>query len=52
MLVVVLIGAFVLYSELIAMYFEPCALTCFLRKWLRGWGFAIAYGMLVLKIYR
>ncbi|XP_072180870.1 metabotropic glycine receptor-like [Diadema setosum] len=52
MLVVVLIGAFVLYSELIAMYFEPEAITCFLRKWLRGWGFAIAYGMLVLKIYR
>ncbi|XP_054766759.1 metabotropic glycine receptor-like [Lytechinus pictus] len=52
MLVVLLIGAFVLYAELIAMYFEPCALTCFLAKWLRGWGFAIAYGMLVLKIYR
>ncbi|XP_030830411.1 probable G-protein coupled receptor 158 [Strongylocentrotus purpuratus] len=52
MLVVLLIGAFVLYAELIAMYFEPCAITCFLGKWLRGWGFAIAYGMLVLKIYR
>ncbi|XP_072031449.1 metabotropic glycine receptor-like [Amphiura filiformis] len=52
MLVVVLIGGVLLYAELVAMYFEPCLVTCYLQRWLRGWGFAIAYGMLVLKIYR
>ena len=52
MLVVVLLGAFLLYSELVAMFFHPTVLVCFMQRWLRGLGFAIAYGMLVLKIYR
>ncbi|XP_038071841.1 probable G-protein coupled receptor 158 [Patiria miniata] len=52
MLIVVLLGAFLLYCELVAMFFHPTVLVCFMQRWLRGWGFAIAYGMLVLKIYR
>ncbi|XP_033628559.1 probable G-protein coupled receptor 158 [Asterias rubens] len=52
MLIVVLLGGFLLYSELVAMFFHPSVVVCFMQRWLRGWGFAIAYGMLVLKIYR
>ncbi|KAJ8019410.1 hypothetical protein HOLleu_40991 [Holothuria leucospilota] len=52
MLIVILLGAFLLYAVILASFMTPNVTSCFMRRWLRGWGFAIAYGMLVLKIYR
>ncbi|XP_033097665.1 probable G-protein coupled receptor 158 [Anneissia japonica] len=53
MIIVVLIGAILLYSELIPMYFDsPSNKLCFLQRWLREVGYAVTFGTLVLKVYR
>ncbi|XP_006820144.1 metabotropic glycine receptor-like [Saccoglossus kowalevskii] len=52
MLEIVLFGALLLYSAVVARYWAPNTLVCLLVRWLREWGFAVAYGMLILKTYR
>ncbi|XP_070570344.1 metabotropic glycine receptor-like [Ptychodera flava] len=52
MLEIVLFGALLLYGAVVARYFPPDTLICFLVRWLREWGFAVAYGTLILKTYR
>ncbi|XP_077997430.1 metabotropic glycine receptor-like [Glandiceps talaboti] len=52
MLEIVLFGALLLYGAVVTRYFSPDTLICFLVRWLREWGFAVAYGTLILKTYR
>ncbi|KAI8775867.1 G-protein coupled receptor 158, partial [Biomphalaria glabrata] len=52
LLEMLLLGAILLYATVVLQYFEPTTTTCLLLPWLREMGFAIVYGVLVLKIYR
>ncbi|CAL1546891.1 unnamed protein product, partial [Lymnaea stagnalis] len=52
LLEMLLFGAILLYATVVIQYFEPTTLTCLLLPWCREMGFAIVYGVLVLKIYR
>ncbi|XP_059140355.1 probable G-protein coupled receptor 158, partial [Physella acuta] len=47
-----LLGAILLYATVVIQYFEPTTTTCLLLPWFREMGFAVVYGVLVLKIYR
>jgi G protein-coupled receptor 158 len=52
MLEVVLMGALLLYSSVIVLYFEPSPVTCALGNWAREIGFVFMYGALVVKLYK
>lgn len=52
MLIMVLIGAILTYCEIIPMYFTPNYWTCTAAQILQTEGFLLAYGALVLKIWR
>ncbi|KAK3790577.1 hypothetical protein RRG08_066288 [Elysia crispata] len=52
MLEMLLLGAIFLYATVVVQYFEPTTTTCLLLPWFQEVGFAIVYGVLVLKIYR
>uniref|UniRef100_A0A0X3P0X9 G-protein coupled receptors family 3 profile domain-containing protein n=1 Tax=Schistocephalus solidus TaxID=70667 RepID=A0A0X3P0X9_SCHSO len=47
-----LAGAILLYCTSIVMYFRPNDLVCILLAWLREIGFALMYGVLIVKLYR
>ncbi|BHF64506.1 hypothetical protein SprV_0200751100 [Sparganum proliferum] len=47
-----LAGAILLYFTSIVMYFRPSDLVCILLPWLREIGFAMMYGVLIVKLYR
>ncbi|BFZ15491.1 hypothetical protein BsWGS_18530 [Bradybaena similaris] len=52
LLEMLLFGAILLYATVVIQYFEPTTVTCLLLPWFREVGFAVVYGVLVLKIYR
>uniref|UniRef100_A0A5K3ESU1 G_PROTEIN_RECEP_F3_4 domain-containing protein n=1 Tax=Mesocestoides corti TaxID=53468 RepID=A0A5K3ESU1_MESCO len=47
-----LLGAILLYSTTIVMYFRASSSTCILVPWFREVGFALMYGVLIVKLYR
>ncbi|EUB64329.1 putative G-protein coupled receptor [Echinococcus granulosus] len=47
-----LLGAVLLYSTSIVMYFRASSSTCILLPWFREVGFALMYGVLIVKLYR
>ncbi|CAG5128767.1 unnamed protein product, partial [Candidula unifasciata] len=51
LLEMLLFGAILLYATVVIQYFEPTTTTCLLLPWFREVGFAVVYGVLVLKIY-
>ncbi|XP_078621442.1 metabotropic glycine receptor-like [Branchiostoma floridae x Branchiostoma japonicum] len=52
LLLLLLFGTVLLYSPVIVLYFRPIAATCLLLFWFRELGFALAYGVLVLRARR
>ncbi|XP_013858224.1 probable G-protein coupled receptor 158, partial [Austrofundulus limnaeus] len=48
----ILIGALLLYFQVMILYFNPGVLLCILLRWVRLLGFGIMYGTLILKLYR
>ncbi|GAU95413.1 hypothetical protein RvY_07035-2 [Ramazzottius varieornatus] len=48
----VLVGAFLLYGPIIVLYPVPSVVSCTARVWLRGVGFAVSYGAILLKTWR
>ncbi|TNN18730.1 putative G-protein coupled receptor [Schistosoma japonicum] len=49
---IMLIGAILLYSTIVVMYFPVSDITCLILPWFREVGFSIMYGVLIVKIYR
>ncbi|VDK41265.1 unnamed protein product [Taenia asiatica] len=47
-----LLGVVLLYSTSIVMYFRASSSTCILLPWFREVGFALMYGVLIVKLYR
>ncbi|VDM30832.1 unnamed protein product [Hydatigera taeniaeformis] len=47
-----LLGVVLLYSTSIVMYFQASSSTCILLPWFREVGFALMYGVLIVKLYR
>ncbi|TPP63350.1 hypothetical protein FGIG_02044 [Fasciola gigantica] len=52
LLEILLVGAIFLYLIIVVMYFPASEVTCILSPWLRELGFAVMYGVLIVKIYR
>ncbi|KAL0966851.1 hypothetical protein UPYG_G00300940 [Umbra pygmaea] len=48
----ILFGAVLLYFPVMLLYFTPSVFRCILLRWVRLLGFAIAYGTVILKLYR
>ncbi|XP_014859931.1 PREDICTED: probable G-protein coupled receptor 158 [Poecilia mexicana] len=48
----ILFGALLLYFPVMILYFNPSVFRCILLRWVRLLGFAIAYGTIILKLYR
>ncbi|KAM7537703.1 hypothetical protein Aperf_G00000071292 [Anoplocephala perfoliata] len=47
-----LLGAVLLYTTNIVMYFRASCSTCILLPWFREIGFSLMYGVLIVKLYR
>ncbi|XP_077581190.1 metabotropic glycine receptor isoform X2 [Stigmatopora nigra] len=48
----ILFGALLLYLPVMILYFQPSVFGCILLRWVRLLGFAIVYGIIILKLYR
>uniref|UniRef100_A0AAY5K2L5 G-protein coupled receptors family 3 profile domain-containing protein n=1 Tax=Esox lucius TaxID=8010 RepID=A0AAY5K2L5_ESOLU len=48
----ILFGTLLLYFPVMVLYFTPSMFRCILLRWVRLLGFAIAYGTIILKLYR
>ncbi|CAI2725775.1 unnamed protein product [Schistosoma spindalis] len=49
---IMLVGAILLYSTIVVMYFPVSDITCLILPWFREVGFSVMYGVLIVKIYR
>ncbi|OWA52294.1 putative G-protein coupled receptor [Hypsibius exemplaris] len=47
-----LLGALLLYGPILVLFPVPTVVTCTTRIWLRGIGFSVSYGALLLKTWR
>ncbi|CAH8454182.1 unnamed protein product [Heterobilharzia americana] len=49
---IMLVGAILLYSTIVVMYFPVSDVSCLILPWFREVGFSVMYGVLIVKIYR
>nr|CAH8823305.1 unnamed protein product [Trichobilharzia regenti] len=49
---IMLVGAILLYSTIVVMYFPVTDISCLILPWFREVGFSVMYGVLIVKIYR
>ncbi|CAH8429725.1 unnamed protein product [Schistosoma rodhaini] len=49
---IMLVGAILLYSTIVVMYFPVSDISCLILPWFREVGFSVMYGVLIVKIYR